>query len=305
MAEAAVREAMGARFDAVAESDRNDYETPLKVDNLLLMYDAVMLLLSDTTLEMRKDSCYGVVGQNGAGKTTFVKEIVSGYIVGMPKHLKFVYVADSKLGESSKSCLSVVEYLREMALDIGVLSDTTLEMRKDSCYGVVGQNGAGKATLVKEIVSGYIMEMPKHLKFVYVDDAKLGEMSKSCLSAFESLRETALDIGVTNASGDTLLSVGFEVRGAVRPVALRAGNSCGQVWSTCACRHSGLLRDLALGAMVKSPLALRGCASQSESSGPSQGYTDWPFDFVSKPGVASVSESSCLGRAAYHFWGGP
>ena len=87
-ADAAVREAMGSRFDAVAEGDRNDYEMLLKLDNLLLMYGAGMLLLSDTTLEMRKNSCYGVVGQNGAGKTTHMKEIVSGNIVGMPKHLK-------------------------------------------------------------------------------------------------------------------------------------------------------------------------------------------------------------------------
>ena len=63
------------------------------------MYGAGMLLLSDTTLEMRKDLCYGVVGQYGAGKTTLIKEIVSGNIVGMPKHLKCVHVDDSELGE--------------------------------------------------------------------------------------------------------------------------------------------------------------------------------------------------------------
>ena len=80
-------------------------EMLLKVDNLLLLYGADMLLLSDTTLEMRKDSCYGAVGQYGAGKTTLMKEIVSGNIVGMPKHLKCVHVDDSKLGEVRKSCL--------------------------------------------------------------------------------------------------------------------------------------------------------------------------------------------------------
>ena len=44
-----------------------------------------------------------------------------------------------------------------------------------------------------------------------MDDSKLGEVSKSCLSAVEYLRKMALDIGVTNASRDTLLSVGLEV----------------------------------------------------------------------------------------------
>ena len=88
--------------------------------------------------------------------------------------------------------------------------------------------------------------MPKHLKCVHVDDAELGERSKSCLSAVEYLRKMALDINFTHTSGDSFLSVGLEVRGAVRPVAVHAG------------------------------------------SGPSQGHTDWPFDYEAKPGVASV-----------------
>ena len=104
--------------------------------NLLLMYGAGMWLLSDTTLEMRRNSCYGVVGQDGAGMTTVMKEIVIGDIVGMPKHLKCVHVEDSKLGEVSKSCLSAVEYLREMALDIGVTNasrDTLLSVGFEVC----------------------------------------------------------------------------------------------------------------------------------------------------------------------------
>jgi len=91
-----------------------------------------------------------------------------------------------------------------------LLSDTTLEMKKNACYGVVGQNGAGKTTLMKEIVSGNIVGMPQHLKCVHVDDSKLGEMSKSCLSAVEYMQKMAQEIGVTNATRDTLLSVGFE-----------------------------------------------------------------------------------------------
>ena len=86
--------------------------------NLLLMSGAGMLLLSDPTLEMRKDLCFGVVGQYGACKTTLIKEIVSGNIV--PKHFKCVHVDDSELGEMSTSCLSAVEYLLKMALNISV-----------------------------------------------------------------------------------------------------------------------------------------------------------------------------------------
>ena len=58
--------------------------------------------------------------QYGAAKTTLIKEIVGGNIVGTPKHLMCVHVVDSELGEMSKSCLSAVEYLRQMALNISV-----------------------------------------------------------------------------------------------------------------------------------------------------------------------------------------
>ena len=116
VAEAAFREPMGS-------VDRNDWEMLLKVVNLLLTYGEGMLLLSDTTLEMRKDSCHGVVCQYEGDR--------QWEHCGMPKRLKCVHVDDSKLGEVSKSCLSAFEYLREMAFDIGVTNasrDTLLSV---------------------------------------------------------------------------------------------------------------------------------------------------------------------------------
>merc|ERR1719183_2931840 len=111
---------MGDMFDAKAGADGDDSEAVLYVENLLLCYGAGHLLLKDTTLEMKKNSCYGVVGQNGAGKTTLMKEIANHRIVGMPQHLKCVHVDDSKLGEMSKSCLSVLEYAFKLAKDMSI-----------------------------------------------------------------------------------------------------------------------------------------------------------------------------------------
>merc|ERR1719434_28653 len=90
-----------------------------------------------------------------------------------------------------------------------LLKDTVLEMKKNCCYGVVGQNGAGKTTLMKEIANHRIVGMPQDLKCVHVDDSKLGEMSKSCLSTLEYCIKMAKDIGVDNAGRETLLEVGF------------------------------------------------------------------------------------------------
>ncbi|CAE7922088.1 TEF3 [Symbiodinium sp. KB8] len=91
-----------------------------------------------------------------------------------------------------------------------LLKDTTLEMRKNCRYGVVGHNGAGKTTLMKEIAAHRIVGMPSDLKCVHVDDSKLGEMSKSYLTALEYCIKMAKDIGVNDAGRDTLLKVGFD-----------------------------------------------------------------------------------------------
>eukprot|EP00927_Polykrikos_kofoidii_P000852 TRINITY_DN10324_c0_g1_i1.p1 TRINITY_DN10324_c0_g1~~TRINITY_DN10324_c0_g1_i1.p1 ORF type:complete len:1436 (-),score=300.37 TRINITY_DN10324_c0_g1_i1:244-4551(-) len=100
-----------------------------------------------------------------------------------------------------------------------LLKDTLLEMKKNQRYGVVGQNGAGKTTLMKEIAGHRIVGMPKHLKCVHVDDSKLGEMSKSCLSSLEYVIKMAKDIGVDNAGRETLIKVGFAEKMLDEPVA--------------------------------------------------------------------------------------
>merc|ERR1719207_81554 len=74
-----------------------------------------------------------------------------------------------------------------------LLKDTTLEMKKNCCYGVVGQNGAGKTTLMKEIATHRIVGMPQHLKCVHVDDSKLALMSSSSLNTIEYCIKMAKD----------------------------------------------------------------------------------------------------------------
>jgi ATPase subunit of ABC transporter with duplicated ATPase domains len=100
-----------------------------------------------------------------------------------------------------------------------LLKDTLLVMKKNHRYGVVGQNGAGKTTLMKEIAGHRIVGMPQDLKCVHVDDSKLGEMSKSCLTSLEYVRKMAKDIGVDSAGRETLIGVGFAEKMLDEPVA--------------------------------------------------------------------------------------
>jgi ATPase subunit of ABC transporter with duplicated ATPase domains len=134
VAESVVRAAIGSEFDAVGAAGEGDTEVLLRVENLLLCYGGGKMLLKDTTLEMAKNCCYGVVGQNGAGKTTLMKEIANHHIVGMPQDLKCVHVDDSKLGLMSKSNLNTIDYVIQMAKDIGVTID--VDAAKKTLVGV-------------------------------------------------------------------------------------------------------------------------------------------------------------------------
>jgi ATPase subunit of ABC transporter with duplicated ATPase domains len=123
VSEAVARAMLADRYDKVGGAAEDDSSTLLYVENLLLMYGGGKLLLKDTILEMKQNCRYGIVGENGAGKTTLMKEIAGHKIVGMPKELKCVHVDDSKLGLMSSSSLTVVEYCKKMAKDIGVSID--------------------------------------------------------------------------------------------------------------------------------------------------------------------------------------
>merc|ERR1719183_1071467 len=99
-----------------------------------------------------------------------------------------------------------------------LLKDTVLEMKKNARYGVVGHNGAGKTTLMKEIAGHRIVNMPKDLKCVHVDDSKLGDMTKSSLTALEYCIKMAKDIDAPGAGKETLVNVGFEEARLAEPV---------------------------------------------------------------------------------------
>mmetsp|Transcript_45337 Transcript_45337/g.98578 ORF Transcript_45337/g.98578 Transcript_45337/m.98578 type:complete len:1420 (+) Transcript_45337:85-4344(+) len=169
-AESIARLALGEAFEAGAGAGADDELTLLHVEGLLLMYGAGHLLLKDTVLEMKKNQRYGVVGQNGAGKTTLMKEIVNHRIVGMPKELKCVHVDDSKLGEMSKSCLSSLEYVIKMALEIGVT-----DAGKETLLAV-GFPEKMLAEPVSELSTGWRMRltlavsMLKHADLVLLDE---------------------------------------------------------------------------------------------------------------------------------------
>lgn len=74
-------------------------EELIRVDNMMLMYGGGHLLLKDTTLRICKGRKYGIVGHNGCGKTTLMKQLAAGNVSGMPAGLKVQHVSDAELGD--------------------------------------------------------------------------------------------------------------------------------------------------------------------------------------------------------------
>lgn len=74
-------------------------EELIRVDNMMLMYGGGAHLLHDTTLRICKGRRYGIVGHNGCGKTTLMKQLAAGNVSGMPAGIKVVHVSDAELGD--------------------------------------------------------------------------------------------------------------------------------------------------------------------------------------------------------------
>lgn len=145
-------------------------------------------------------------------------------------------------GQDDETLLYVENLLLMYGAGHLLLRDTTLEMKKNSRYGVVGHNGAGKTTLMKEIARRNIVGMPKDLQCVHVDDSKLGLMSKSSLNCLEYAVKLGKDQEVKNVGKDTLLHVGFSEKMLEEPVAdLSTGWRMRLTLSVCMCKQADLV----------------------------------------------------------------
>eukprot|EP00927_Polykrikos_kofoidii_P060069 TRINITY_DN55139_c0_g1_i1.p1 TRINITY_DN55139_c0_g1~~TRINITY_DN55139_c0_g1_i1.p1 ORF type:complete len:1408 (-),score=281.64 TRINITY_DN55139_c0_g1_i1:363-4586(-) len=83
----------------------------LRVDDLMLMYGGGHLLLKDTVLEIKRNHRYGVIGHNGCGKTTLMKELQACRVAGMPKDIRCVHVSDADLGNMKVLEMSSISFV--------------------------------------------------------------------------------------------------------------------------------------------------------------------------------------------------
>mmetsp|Transcript_110277 Transcript_110277/g.351512 ORF Transcript_110277/g.351512 Transcript_110277/m.351512 type:complete len:1415 (-) Transcript_110277:22-4266(-) len=109
------------------EGEQVEQDRLLYVPDLMLMYGGGHLLLKDTVLELRRNRRYGVIGHNGCGKTTLMKELQAGRVAGMPKDVKCVHVSDAVLGDMKVMDMTSIAFMRaDMPADSKISADEAL-----------------------------------------------------------------------------------------------------------------------------------------------------------------------------------
>mmetsp|Transcript_32693 Transcript_32693/g.70118 ORF Transcript_32693/g.70118 Transcript_32693/m.70118 type:complete len:741 (-) Transcript_32693:188-2410(-) len=95
-----------------------------------------------------------------------------------------------------------------------LLKGTSLELKRNHRYGIVGQNGAGKTTLFQALLSGAVKELSSKLKIEHVSGASANEPHEQDTPAVEyatkrqnELGEAAKAVGTVQ---DALTAVGFD-----------------------------------------------------------------------------------------------
>lgn len=85
----AVAEQFGCGAAQVVEEEEGSRD--IEIDDLTMAYMG-KLLLKDTRMELKHGHCYGLIGQNGVGKTTLMRRMALGDIANYPLDCKTVYV---------------------------------------------------------------------------------------------------------------------------------------------------------------------------------------------------------------------
>ncbi|KAK3244875.1 hypothetical protein CYMTET_45535 [Cymbomonas tetramitiformis] len=142
-----ILKAEGEGEGSSSSEDKKDYVVALKD---IRMGFGGRMLLARTQLMMEKNHRYGLVGDNGIGKTTLLTRLSKGDINGWPGHLQCVYVQHEVLSEN-----------RETVLEF-TLADAPPGTSTAECTSVLNQVGFEpqmQAGPVTELSGGWRMKL--------------------------------------------------------------------------------------------------------------------------------------------------
>lgn len=108
---AAVTEPICTAANAIYGVQTTGDERIVDLRNIILAYPG-RVLLQRSYLHMDRGHCYGLVGQNGVGKTTIMTRIAQQDIHNFPTHLKCVYVQHEVHRGKSDAAETVLSFMQ-------------------------------------------------------------------------------------------------------------------------------------------------------------------------------------------------
>ena len=146
-AESAVLEYKGLDAAALLDDEQKDYIVDLQ--GIILAF-AGRVLLQRTNFSLERGKTYGIVGQNGTGKTTLLNRVAAKDIAGFPPDVSVYYIQHEILSEKEET---IVDFMVQMVPE-GVSRETVVNTLKE-----VGFDDVKMAATIQSLSGGWRMKL--------------------------------------------------------------------------------------------------------------------------------------------------
>jgi elongation factor 3 len=142
-----VLEYKGLDAAALLDDEQKDYIVDLQ--GIILAF-AGRVLLQRTNFSLERGKTYGIVGQNGTGKTTLLNRVAAKDIAGFPPDVSVYYIQHEILSEKEET---IVDFMVQMVPE-GVSRETVVNTLKE-----VGFDDVKMAATIQSLSGGWRMKL--------------------------------------------------------------------------------------------------------------------------------------------------
>ena len=132
---------------ALLDDEQKDYIVDLQ--GIILAF-AGRVLLQRTNFSLERGKTYGIVGQNGTGKTTLLNRVAAKDIAGFPPDVSVYYIQHEILSEKEET---IVDFMVQMVPE-GVSRETVVNTLKE-----VGFDDVKMAATIQSLSGGWRMKL--------------------------------------------------------------------------------------------------------------------------------------------------
>ena len=146
-AQSAVLEYKGLDESALVSDEQKDYIVDLQ--GIILAF-AGRVLLQRTNFSLERGKVYGIVGQNGTGKTTLLNRVAAKDIAGFPSDVSVYYIQHEILSEKQET---IVDFM-VANVPAGVTRETVINTLRE-----VGFDDVKMAATIQSLSGGWRMKL--------------------------------------------------------------------------------------------------------------------------------------------------